>query len=241
MNLTCYIIDDEPLAIEVLQTHLEKISRIEVAGSFQNAIQAFEVLQEKPVDLLFLDIQMPGLTGIKLLQSLKHPPQVIFTTAYREYAVDGFELDVTDYLLKPISFERLLKAINKVFARKQPSSLPVNHSKQKKKEESSLYVQVGKKRVKIRLSEILFLESRRDYVKIKTTRKEILVHQTISYMEDQLPGDHFLRIHRSFIIRLDKIEGWSTTDIDLPGEQLPIGRTYKSQVMNILEKKSNIL
>lgn len=238
--MTCYIIDDEPLAIEVLQTHLEKISRIEVAGSFQNAIQAFEVLQEKPVDLLFLDIQMPGLTGIKLLQSLKHPPQVIFTTAYREYAVDGFELDVTDYLLKPISFERLLKAINKVFARKRPSYLPGNHA-EKKEEESSLYVQVGKKRIKVRLSEILFIESQRDYVKIKTTRKEITVHQTIRYMEEQLPANQFLRIHRSFIIRLDKIEGWSTSDIDLPGAQLPIGRTYKSQVIKVLKQHSNIL
>lgn len=241
MKLTCYIIDDEPLAIEVLQSHLEKINRIEIEESFQNAVKAFEALQEQPVDLLFLDIQMPGLTGIKLLQTLKNPPQVIFTTAYREYAVKGFELDVTDYLVKPISFERLLKAINKVFDRRRPASLPENHSAEIKEEKSSIYVQVGKKRVKIRVNEILFLESQRDYVKIKTTRKEIVVHQTISYMEEQLPADQFLRIHRSFIIRLDKIEGWSSTDIDLPGIQVPIGRTYKSQVMNILELESNTL
>ncbi len=241
MKLTCYIIDDEPLAVEVLESHLEKINRIEVEGSFQNAVKAFEALQEKPVDLLFLDIQMPGLTGIKLLQSLKNPPQVIFTTAYREYAVEGFELDVTDYLLKPISFERLLKAINKVFERKRPSRLVLNHSEEKKPEGESLYVQVGQKRVKIRLNEILYLESQRDYVKIKTTRKEIIVHQTISYMEEQLPADQFLRIHRSFIIHLNKIESWSSTDIDVPGEQLPIGRTYKNQVIKVLEKQSNIL
>lgn len=240
MKLTCFLIDDEPLAIDLIQTHLEKISRIEVVGSFQNAIQAFEALQVKPVDLLFLDIQMPGLNGIKLLQSLKYPPQVIFTTAYREYAIDGFDLDATDYLLKPISFERLLKAINKVFTRNQPSSLPRIHSEEKEAV-SSLYVQVGKKRVKVELNEILYLESQRDYVKIKTTQKEIVVHQTISYLEEQLPTNLFLRIHRSFIIRLDKIEGWSNTDIDLPGAQLPIGRTYKSQVMKVLEKQSNVL
>lgn len=241
MRLSCYIIDDEPLAIEVLQSHLEKINRIEVEGRYQNAVKAFEALQEKPVDLLFLDIQMPGLTGIKLLQTLKNPPQVIFTTAYREYAVEGFELDVTDYLLKPISFERLLKAINKVFDRKRPSRLGVPPTDMNKDEAQSLYVQIGKKRVKIHLDKILFLESQRDYVKIKTTRKEIVVHQTIRYMEEQLPADQFLRIHRSFIVHLNKIESWSTTDIDLPGEQLPIGRTYKNQVIKVLEKQSNVL
>lgn len=241
MKFSCYIIDDEPLAIEVLESHLEKINRIEVKDSFQNAVKAFEALQENPVDLLFLDIQMPSLTGIKLFQSLKNPPQVIFTTAYREYAVEGFELDVTDYLLKPISFERLLKAINKVFDRGRPSRLVSNSLEEKKPEGESLYVQIGQKRVKIRLNEILFLESQRDYVKIKTTRKEIIVHQTISYMEEELPAGQFLRIHRSFIIRLDKIESWSATDIDVPGGQLPIGRTYKNQVMKILEQQSNVL
>lgn len=241
MKLTCYIIDDEPLAIEVLESHLEKITRIEVVNSFQNAVNAFEALQEKPVDLLFLDIQMPGLTGIKLLQSLKNPPLVIFTTAYREYAVEGFELDVTDYLVKPISFERLLMSINKVFERRRPSRFVSNRLEEKKPGGESLYVQVGKKRVKIRHHEILFIESQRDYVKIKTTHKEIVVHQTIRYLEEHLPTAQFLRIHRSFIIRLDKIEGWSTTDIDLPGEQIPIGRTYKNQVIKILEQQSNVL
>lgn len=139
MKLTCYIIDDEPLAIEVLQSHLEKISRIKIEGTFQNAIKAFEAFQDNPVDLLFLDIQMPGLTGIKLLRSLKNPPQVIFTTAYREYAVEGFELDVTDYLLKPIPFERLLKAINKAFVKERPAWI-LDKKKRRKRNRGAVHV-----------------------------------------------------------------------------------------------------
>lgn len=241
MKLTCYIIDDEPLAIEVLESHLEKIDRIEVAGIFENAVTAFEALQEQPVDLLFLDIQMPRLTGIKLLKTLTNPPKVIFTTAYREYALEGFELDVTDYLLKPISFERFLKAINKVFSQKRSSNIPPTGSPPQPAEESSLFIQVNKKMIKIQPSEILFIESKRDYVKIKTTQKEILAHQTISYLEEQLPAGHFMRIHRSFIVSLDKIESWSSSEIELPGIQLPIGRTYKNQVVKSLEEQSNIL
>lgn len=241
MKLTCYIIDDEPLAIEVLESHLEKIDRIEVAGIFQNAVKAFEALQEQPVDLLFLDIQMPRLTGIKFLKTLKDPPKVIFTTAYREYALEGFELDVTDYLLKPISFERFLKAINKVFAQQRSTIRSRTSTNTQVKEEPGLFIQVNKKMVKIQPGNILYIESKRDYVKIKTTQKEILAHQTISYLEEQLPPGHFLRIHRSFIVRLDKIESWSSSEIELPGTQLPIGRTYKSQVIKSLEERSNIL
>lgn len=238
MKLTCYIVDDEPLAIEVIESHLEEISRVEVAATFQNAVKAFEALQEQPVDLLFLDIQMPGLTGIKLLKTLKNPPNVIFTTAYREYALEGFELDVTDYLLKPISFERFLKAINKVFAQRKTASPPVVSEQ---KNHPPLFIQINKKRVKIEPEEILFIESQRDYVKIKTANKEILAHQTISYLEERLPDESFLRIHRSFIVRLDKIESWSSTEIELAETQLPIGRTYKSEVMRTLEEHSRFI
>lgn len=240
MKLTCYIIDDEPLAIEVLRSHLEKIDGVEIQGTFQNALKAFGALHDQPADLLFLDIQMPGLTGIKLLQSLKNPPQVIFTTAYREYAVEGFELDVTDYLLKPISFERLLKAMNRVFAREHPVPRGVGKSEEKQVEEV-LYVQVGKKKIKIRLNDILFIESRRDYVHIKTVHKEISAHQTLSYLEKKLPSEHFLRIHRSFIVRLDKIESWSSVEVGLPGTQLPVGRTYKNEALKTLEERSRLL
>jgi DNA-binding LytR/AlgR family response regulator len=238
VKLTCYIIDDEPLAIEVLETHLEKIDQIEIANTFQNAVKAFQALQEQPVDLLFLDIQMPDLTGITLLKTLKNPPDVIFTTAYQEYALEGYELDVTDYLLKPISFERFLKAINKVFDQRRFARRPVDD---RPAEESGLFVQINKKMVKIQPEEILFIESQRDYVKIKTTQKELIVHQTISYLEEQLPSDRFLRIHRSFIVSLFKIESWSSNEIELLSKKIPIGRTYKSAVLKRLEERSNFL
>lgn len=241
MKLTCYIVDDEPLAIDVLLSHLEKIERIEVAGTFQNAVKAFEALQGKPVDLIFLDIQMPALTGINLLKSLKNPPKVIFTTAYREYALDGFELDVTDYLLKPISFERFLKAINKVCATDFYNDRLIINMDHQNRDELYFYVQSGVKKVRIRLDGILYIESQRDYVKIKTTEKEISTNQTISYMEENLPGEYFLRIHRSFIVNLNKIEGWSPNEIDLANVQIPIGRTYKNAVVKILNQRMKML
>lgn len=240
MKITCYIIDDEPLAIDVLQSHLEKMDRITIEGTFQNAVEAFEALHEKPVDLLFLDIQMPALTGVKFLRTLTNPPQVIFTTAYREYAVEGFELNVTDYLLKPISFERLLKAIDKVLAKEFFSGSQLN-SQNPEKKVYPLYVQVGRKRIKIRLEKILFIESQRDYVKIKTINKEITVRETISNMEENLPDDNFLRTHRSFIVNLKQIESWSSVEIELSGSTIPIGRTYKRAAMKVLKNSSDLL
>jgi DNA-binding LytR/AlgR family response regulator len=241
MNLTCYIVDDEPLAIEVLESHLKKVNRIEIAGTFQDAVKAFEALQTEPVDLLFLDIQMPGLTGIKLLQTLKNPPGVIFTTAYREYALEGFELDVIDYLLKPIPFERFLKAIDKVFERVYFPGNQKTEAARPKTSDSVLHIQAGKKHVKLHPADILFIESQRDYINIKTTKKEILVHQTITSMEEKLPADKFLRIHRSFIVNIDRIESWSAVEVELPGLQLPVGRTYKQSVMKVLKSRSTIL
>lgn len=240
MKLTCYIVDDEPLAIEVLESHIAKTERIEVAGTFQNAVKAFEALQEHPIDLVFLDIQMPRLTGINLLKTLKHPPNVIFTTAYREYALEGFELDAADYLLKPISFERFLKAINKVYE-KQSRFERSDDTDHRNATEADLFIRVNKKMVKIQLDKILFIESQRDYVKIKTTNKEIVAHQTISELEEKLPSAHFLRVHRSFMVRLDKIESWSTNELELPGTEIPIGRTYKSEVLKALEARSNMI
>lgn len=241
MKLSCYIVDDEPLAIEVLEAHVDKVDQLRIAGSFQNAVKAFEALQDEEVDLLFLDIQMPRLTGIDLLKTLKRPPHVIFTTAYREYALEGFELDVVDYLLKPISFERFLRAIHKVCSLERSSRPAPPAAGESPDAEPSLFVQVDKKMVRLGLDRIRYLESQRDYVKIVTDEKEILAHQTLAYMEDSLPPDRFLRIHRSFIVALDRIEGWSSSEIDLPDRTLSIGRTYKSQVISRLEEHSSIL
>ncbi|MBO6621968.1 MAG: response regulator transcription factor [Balneola sp.] len=240
MNLSCFIIDDEPLAIEVIESHVSKIDGLEVKATFQNAVKAFQALRESQVDILFLDIQMPRLTGIEFLRMMKNPPKVIFTTAYREYALEGFELDVVDYLLKPISFNRFLKAVDKVFdlesdAEHRTSSSDESNSKQ------FVFVPVDKKNVKICLNEIVFIESKRDYVHIKTLNKEVVTHQTLTYMEERLPNPSFLRVHRSFIINTKMIESWSNNEIELPGIQIPIGRTYKREALKVLNNNSEVL
>ncbi|MTI89536.1 MAG: response regulator transcription factor [Balneolaceae bacterium] len=241
MKQSCFIIDDEPLAIEVIESHIEKLDSIEIKGTFQNAIKAFQALKDTPVDLLFLDIQMPRLSGIEFLKTLKNPPLVIFTTAYREYALEGFELDVVDYLLKPISFERFLKAIDKVMSqRKAPSPEKISNG-DSDSEANYLFVPVNKKYIKICLEEILYVESKRDYVLIKTESKEVKTNQTITYMEERLPSEDYLRVHRSFIVNLKKMEGWSHTEVDLPGLQIPIGRTYKNHTLKVLKQRSEVI
>ncbi|MEP2446871.1 MAG: LytTR family DNA-binding domain-containing protein [Balneola sp.] len=240
MNLSCFIIDDEPLAIEVIESHVSKIDGLEVKATFQNAVKAFQALRESQVDILFLDIQMPRLTGIEFLRMMKNPPKVIFTTAYREYALEGFELDVVDYLLKPISFDRFLKAVDKVF---ELHSTTV-HSPETRDESNSnhfVFVPVDKKNVKICLNEIIYIESKRDYVLIKTLNKEVVTHQTLTYMEERLPSPSFLRVHRSFIINTKMIESWSNNEIELPGIQVPIGRTYKREALKVLNNNSEVL
>ncbi|CAN5161760.1 LytTR family DNA-binding domain-containing protein [soil metagenome] len=235
MSINCYIIDDEPLAIEVLQCHIEKYEGLEIAGKFQNAVKAFQTLQEKPVDLIFLDIQMPKLTGIELLRSLKSPPQVILTTAYREYAVEGFELDVVDYLLKPISFVRFLRAMGKITRKKQD---PVLRKTSSSMEEPSLLVQEKNKMVRIPLRNILYIESQKDYVKIVTEFETYQPLYKMADLEEELRPAGFIRIHRSFLVPLNKIKSWCATEVEIPGSNLPIGRTYKEQV--IIKLKPNL-
>lgn len=234
--MKCIIVDDEPLAIEILESYVEKIEQLEIAGTFRNAVLAFTFLQSNTVDLIFLDIQMPKLTGIDFLKTLKNPPAVILTTAYRDYAVDGFELEVADYLLKPIPFERFLKAVAKVFHR---SPIPAAHPSLPKAESSSdsfVYFKVDKKMIKTRMADILYIESIKDYVKVKTDEKDIITQQKISYLEESLPKDQFLRIHRSFIINLNKVDAYTATDVELGKHHIPIGRNYKNDVSKILSQ-----
>jgi DNA-binding LytR/AlgR family response regulator len=231
--MKCIIVDDEPLAIEILESYVSKIEQMKLAGTFRNAVSAFTFLQQNPVDLIFLDIQMPKLSGIEFLKSLKNPPQVILTTAYRDYAIEGFELEVVDYLLKPIPFERFLKAVGKVLH--QPASHPSPIGKADTAEDF-VYFKVDKKMVKTRMAEILYIESIKDYVKVHTADKEIVTQQKISYLEESLPGDQFLRIHRSFIINRNRIDAYSATDVEIGKFHIPIGRNYKSDVMRELSK-----
>ncbi len=241
MNLTCYIIDDEPLAIEVIENHVSKIDGLEVAATFQNAVKAFQALREQKVDVLFLDIQMPRLTGIEFLKTLKNPPKVIFTTAYREYALEGFELDVVDYLLKPISFDRFLRAVDKVFDSHEPSNPTFEFIPESPETPHFVFVPSEKKNIKICLEEIEFIESKRDYILIKTTKKEVLTHQTITYMEDRLPEDQFLRVHRSYIVNLKKIESWNHHEVEVGNVVIPIGRTFKLNAVKKLSTNSEVL
>ncbi len=229
MNLNCVIVDDEPLAITIIEGYLKKIPYIEIVGRFDNAIPVYEFLKENEVDLLLLDIEMPNISGVDFLKSLSTSPSVIFTTANRNYAIEGFELNVEDYILKPISFERLLTAVNRVY----------DNKKEKVSEngdiEDFLYLKENKKMVKVYLNNILYLESIKDYVKVVTSCKTVVTKQQLGYFESTLDNKKFLRIHRSFIVATDKIDAYSLSGIDIGSIELPIGRKYKEEVIEKLE------
>jgi DNA-binding LytR/AlgR family response regulator len=233
-NIRCIIIDDEPLAIEIMESYVQKVDQLDLKGSFRNAVTAFSFLQNNTVDLIFLDIQMPKLTGIDFLKTLKNPPKVIFTTAYRDYAMEGFELEIVDYLLKPIPFDRFLKAVGRVI--QQPVQATVKNVVAGEQNDQPLFFKVDKKMVKVNISDILYIESIKDYVKVKTREKEIITQQKIGYLEESLPKHVFLRIHRSFIAAIDKIESYSASEIEIGKIQLPIGRNYKNEVLKVLSK-----
>lgn len=234
MSIKCIIVDDEPLAIEIMESYVQKVDQLELKGSFRNAVTAFSFLQSNPVHLIFLDIQMPKLTGIDFLKTLKNPPKVIFTTAYRDYALDGFELEIVDYLLKPIPFDRFLKAVGRVI--QQPVTTVVKNVVASEPTDQPLFFKVDKKMVKVKMNDILYIESIKDYVKVKTHDKEIITQQKIGYLEESLPKHIFLRIHRSFIAAINKIESYSASEVEIGKIQLPIGRNYKNEVLKVLSK-----
>lgn len=218
------LVDDEPPAIRVLEKYIESVEQLEVAGTCTNAFQAIDFLQKQSVDLIFLDINMPKLSGISFVKTLQHPPKVIFTTAYKEHAADAFELDAVDYLLKPISFERFLRAVNKVIHNNKPAA-PV--AKLPDSTQRFLYFRADRKMVKIFLEEIVYVESLKDYVKIyREDGKPLVVKQSISTMEEVLPQNLFVRIHRSFIVAVNKITAFTNHDVEIGATEIPIGRLY---------------
>lgn len=236
MNCKCIIVDDEPIAIRVIGSHLEKIPNIEVVAKCSNAMEALDVLRNNAIDLIFLDIQMPQITGIDFLKTLNHPPKVIFTTAYRDYAIEAFDLEVVDYLLKPIPFDRFLKAVNKYYTQSETSLMTLNKGTGSNDNEF-IYIKSERKVVKVYLKDIVYIESLKDYVKVHTNEKLIVTKQLISQFEKVLPPESFLRTHRSFIIPIDKIEAFTAETIEVSGNELPIGRVYKNAVMNALNYK----
>ena len=235
MKTKYLIVDDEPLARELIRGHIEKLENFEIVAECSNAMKALSVLREKHVDLMFMDIQMPQITGIEFLKTLKHPPKVIITTAYRDYALEGFELDVVDYLLKPITFERFLKSVNK-FYQMNLEAIQGNATSPagKTKDESFIYVKENKKVIKIYLSEIKYVEGLSEYVQIYTDKRKIITKNSMALMEEKLPTDLFLRIHKSYIVQLNKIEAFTANTIEIQGKELPIGRNFKNAVLNAL-------
>jgi len=235
MKTKCLIIDDEPLAIQLIEDHVSKFSNLEIVAACQNAIEGFEVLKSQQVDLIFLDIQMPMLTGIEFLKSLSNPPKVIFTTAYREYAIESYELEVVDYLLKPISFHRFFKAINKYL--KSPENKSVTVTAESKLDDSTrhIYVNMNKKHHKILFADILYAESLKDYVRIHTSDAKFITKEKISDFEKKLPS-FFLRTHRSYIVNTHKITAFTSQDIEFGNIEIPIGINYKQGILEILKQ-----
>ena len=232
-KINCIIVDDEPVALDILENHLSKIDKVAIIGRCRNATEAFNMINANKIDLIFLDINMPGISGISFARSINRNIKIIFTTAYREYAIEGFDLHAVDYLLKPISFDRLLDAVNNFQEVHSDKSVPP-----KKNDESNdfIFVKIDRKMHKIDFSKILWIESLSDYLKIETTEGTKVTRETISTIETKLPSAKFLRVHRSFIISLDKIESYSNEEIIIQNKSIPISRSYKEQVLKILER-----
>jgi DNA-binding LytR/AlgR family response regulator len=206
----CLIIDDEPLGIKLIKTHLDKFETFEVAGECNSALKAVEYLKSEKIDLIFLDINMPEITGINFLKTLTDPPYVIITTAYREYAIEGYDLDVVDFLLKPISFDRFLKAINRYCNRTRTSPLKEGNSSSKTDEKKFVFIQDGKNTYKLLYDDIIYFEGYGEYVKVITLNKNYLVRDSLAEFEHKLSSDFFLRIHKSYLINMQKILGFSS-------------------------------
>ncbi len=236
MKIHVLIVDDEPHAIEVLEKYLSQFSQMELVGKCADAIQAFQLLQQKNVDLMFLDIKMPGIKGTDLLRSLKNPPKVIFTTAYSEYALEGFELNAVDYLLKPVSFERFLRAVDKIYQLTENKAKPIiTHEAPAGDHETFLYLKVDRKTIKVNVNHILWIESLRDYIKVVVKGHEHITRQKISILEEMLPEKKFVRIHRSFIVALAKIDSFYSYSMEIAGHEPPIGRNYRHDVQKKLK------
>lgn len=226
-KISCIIIEDEPLAVKVLSDYVAQVPFLELRSTFKDAILATDYLRNNPVELIFLDIHLPKLKGMAFLKTIPHPPAVIITTAYHQYAVEGFNLNVTDYLLKPFEFERFLVAVNKVKTRQIPAE-KVSETQTSTKD--YLFLNVQKKKVKIHFAEIVYIESQREYIKIVTTKKEFVSKMSTHEIEELLPGSQFKRIHRSFIVAVGKIESYTAESVEVNGVSIPVGRGYKDVI-----------
>lgn len=229
----CLIVEDEPLAAEILKDYLEQVAFLNLVAVCPDALFALNILQKEKIDLIFLDLHLPKLKGLDFIKTLQNPPSIIITTAYHQYALQSYDFNVVDYLLKPIEFNRFLVAVNKL---KPLNEIITTPTLIQEKEKAYLFLNVGKKKVKVYLDEILYIESIKEYCQIYTENKVVKVKWQLTQIEDSVPKDRFIRIHRSFIVAKDKIEAFTTTDVEINQKQIPIGRSYKELVMHLIEK-----
>jgi DNA-binding LytR/AlgR family response regulator len=233
-NIKCLIVDDEPPAREIIRRYAEQVPSLDVAGECENAIQAFAFLQQQPVDLIFLDIRMPQLNGNDFVKALSTPPKVIFTTAYPEYALEGFELNAVDYLVKPVRFERFLKAVQKAFATNNVKHSVEPPVAEDKKPDSFVYFRADRKMIKVMLDDILYIESMKDYIRVFTKQSTVITKQSISSVEAMLPDKEFIRVHRSYIVSLNKIKSFTNELIGIEKADIPIGKLYRNEVIKMI-------
>jgi DNA-binding LytR/AlgR family response regulator len=234
--LNCIAVDDETLALDLIEDNIQKVPFLNLVKRCKNPFEAIEILQKEDIDLIFLDIQMPGITGVQFLQSLTNSPMVIFVTAYQQYALEGFNLNVIDYLLKPIDFERFLKAVNKAselfnLRHKTPVNETITESKN-----ATIFVNADYSLVKIKTDEITYVEGLKDYVKIhlNTTNKPIVTRMTMKSVEEKLPSTEFFRVHKSFIVSLDKIESIRNLKIKIGNAQIPVSESYSEEFFKLI-------
>ncbi len=239
MKTRCLIVDDEPLARELIRGHILKLENCEVVAECDNAMKAMEALRNHKVDLMFLDIKMPQMTGIDFLKTLRRPPKVIITTAFSQYALDGFELDVVDYLMKPVTFERFFKSVNKYFQSGNSESVEVDGGKGTS-EDAFIYVKENKKVIKIYMKEIHFIEGLNEYIRIHTDNRRVVVKSSLQGIESKLPQEQFIRVHKSYIVSIPRIRAFNATTIELENAKLRIGRNYKNQVFSALHYRQDI-
>lgn len=233
MKIKCLLIDDEPLAIKVLQNYFTNFTDFEVIGTFNNSLEALDFINSTPVDAVFLDINMPMMTGFELISLIENKTRVIITTAFREFAAESYDLDVLDYLVKPIPLPRFIKCINKITTE---YNLKNNIKTEVPKGDSHIFIKVDKKMMKINIEEILFVEGMKEYIKIVTPDKTYITHKSLSSLSEELPAEKFLRIHKSYVIALNKVKSIEGNRIQILSYTIPIGRNYSKEVKNkILE------
>ena len=240
MKTRCIIVDDEPLARELIAGYLEKIDNLELVAQCSNAMDAFQILKEKSIDLIFLDVNMPQITGIEFIRSLRNPPKVIIISAHKEYALEGFELDVVDYLLKPVSFSRLLKAVDKFFVLSN-LNLQTHGSSDNENSEEFIYLKENKKVIKVVLGEIDYIEAMGEYCQVFIEGRRIIPKMSIKNFEELLEEKNFIRIHKSIIVPIKKVTAFSASTIEInKKKELPIGRSYKKSVLHALHYNGKV-